>query len=50
VFIWLTLPFTATKVGAMKVAIENGVEADMLFVIMQFASMQIHADYWLALR
>ncbi|HYJ19036.1 MAG TPA: hypothetical protein VEW72_07675 [Burkholderiales bacterium] len=41
VCICLILPFMATKVGAMKVAIENGVEVDMLFVIMQFTSMQI---------
>ena len=39
VFICPTLPFTATKVGAMKVVIENGVEEDMLSAIMQFTGV-----------
>jgi len=39
VFICPTLPFTATKVGAMKVVIENAVEEDMLSAIMQFTGV-----------
>ncbi|MDO5668215.1 MAG: amidase [Alcaligenaceae bacterium] len=39
VFICPTLPFTATKAGAMKVVIENGVEEDMLAAIMQFTGV-----------
>ena len=39
VFICPTLPFTATKVGAMKVVIENGVEEDMLSAIMQYTGV-----------
>jgi len=39
IFICPTLPFTATKVGAMKVVIENGVEEDMLSAIMQFTGV-----------
>ncbi|HVY07612.1 MAG TPA: amidase [Burkholderiales bacterium] len=39
VFICPTLPVTATKVGAMKVIIENGVEEDMLSAIMQFTGV-----------
>ena len=39
VFICLTLPFTATKVGAMKVVIENGFEEDMLSAVMQFTGV-----------
>lgn len=39
VFICPTLPFTATKVGAMKVVIEGGVEEDMLAAIMQFTGV-----------
>lgn len=39
VFICPTLPFTATKVGTMKVVIENGVEEDMLAAIMQFTGV-----------
>jgi aspartyl-tRNA(Asn)/glutamyl-tRNA(Gln) amidotransferase subunit A len=39
VFICPTLPFTATKVGAMTVVIENGVEEDMLSAIMQFTGV-----------
>ena len=39
VFICPTLPFTATRVGEMKVVIENGVEEDMLSAIMQFTGV-----------
>jgi len=39
VFICPTLPFTATKVGAMKVVIEDGVEEDMLSAIMQYTGV-----------
>lgn len=39
VFVCPTLPFTATKVGAMKVVIENGVEEDMLSAIMQYTGV-----------
>ncbi|MEO8627729.1 MAG: amidase, partial [Betaproteobacteria bacterium] len=39
VFICPTLPFTATRVGDMKVVIENGVEEDMLSAIMQFTGV-----------
>jgi aspartyl-tRNA(Asn)/glutamyl-tRNA(Gln) amidotransferase subunit A len=38
-FICPTLPFTATKVGAMRVVIEDGVEEDMLSAIMQFTGV-----------
>ena len=39
VFLWPTLPFTATKVGATTVVIENGQEEDMLSAIMQFTGV-----------
>lgn len=39
VFVCPTLPFTATRVGEMKVVIENGVEEDMLSAIMQFTGV-----------
>lgn len=39
VFICPTLPFTATRVGEMKVVIENGEEEDMLSAIMQFTGV-----------
>ena len=39
VFVCPTLPFTATKVGAMTVVIENGIEEDMLSAIMQFTGV-----------
>jgi len=39
VFICPTLPFTATRVGEMKVVIENGREEDMLSAIMQFTGV-----------
>ena len=39
VFVCPTLPFTATKVGAMGVVIENGIEEDMLSAIMQFTGV-----------
>jgi len=39
VFICPTLPFTATRIGEMKVVIENGVEEDMLSAIMQFTGV-----------
>jgi len=39
VFICPSLPFTATKVGATTVAIENGIEEDMLSAIMQFTGI-----------
>jgi len=39
VFICPTLPFTATRVGEMKVVIENGKEEDMLSAIMQFTGV-----------
>ena len=39
VFVCPTLPFTATRVGDMKVIIENGVEEDMLSAIMQFTGV-----------
>jgi len=39
VFICPTLPFTATRVGEMKVIIENGEEEDMLSAIMQFTGV-----------
>jgi aspartyl-tRNA(Asn)/glutamyl-tRNA(Gln) amidotransferase subunit A len=38
-FICPTLPFTATRVGEMKVVIEKGVEEDMLSAIMQFTGV-----------
>lgn len=38
-FVCPTLPFTATRVGEMKVVIENGVEEDMLSAIMQFTGV-----------
>ncbi len=38
-FVCPTLPFTATKVGQMKVVIENGQEEDMLSAIMQFTGV-----------
>jgi aspartyl-tRNA(Asn)/glutamyl-tRNA(Gln) amidotransferase subunit A len=39
VFICPTLPFTATRVGELKVALENDVEEDMLSAIMQFTGV-----------
>lgn len=39
VFVCPTLPFTATRVGEMKVVIENGEEEDMLSAIMQFTGV-----------
>ena len=39
VFVCPTLPFTATKLGATTVVIENGVEEDMLSAIMQFTGV-----------
>jgi aspartyl-tRNA(Asn)/glutamyl-tRNA(Gln) amidotransferase subunit A len=39
VFICPTLPFTATRIGEMKVVIENGEEEDMLSAIMQFTGV-----------
>ena len=39
VFVCPTLPFTATKLGATTVVIENGVEEDMLSAIMQFTGI-----------
>jgi aspartyl-tRNA(Asn)/glutamyl-tRNA(Gln) amidotransferase subunit A len=39
VFLCPTLPFTATRVGEMKVVIENGVEEDMLSAIMQYTGV-----------
>jgi aspartyl-tRNA(Asn)/glutamyl-tRNA(Gln) amidotransferase subunit A len=39
VFVCPTLPFTATRVGEMKVVIENGVEEDMLSAIMQYTGV-----------
>ncbi|MDP9995706.1 aspartyl-tRNA(Asn)/glutamyl-tRNA(Gln) amidotransferase subunit A [Variovorax boronicumulans] len=38
-FLCPTLPFTATRVGEMKVVIEDGVEEDMLSAIMQFTGV-----------
>ena len=38
-FVCPTLPFTATKLGATTVVIENGVEEDMLSAIMQFTGI-----------
>ncbi|HRO57645.1 MAG TPA: amidase [Burkholderiaceae bacterium] len=38
-FVCPTLPFTATRVGEMKVVIEGGVEEDMLSAIMQFTGV-----------
>lgn len=38
-FLCPTLPFTATRVGEMKVIIEDGVEEDMLSAIMQFTGV-----------
>jgi aspartyl-tRNA(Asn)/glutamyl-tRNA(Gln) amidotransferase subunit A len=38
-FVCPTLPFTATRIGATTVAIENGVEEDMLSAIMQFTGI-----------
>lgn len=38
-FLCPTLPFTATRVGEMKVMIEDGVEEDMLSAIMQFTGV-----------
>ena len=39
VFVCPTLPFTATRVGAMKVVIEKGEEEDMLSAIMQYTGV-----------
>lgn len=39
VFVCPTLPFTATRVGDMKVIIEDGIEEDMLSAIMQFTGV-----------
>ena len=39
VFVCPTLPFTATRIGEMKVVIEDGVEEDMLSAIMQFTGV-----------
>ena len=39
VFVCPTLPFTATRVGQMKVVIEGGLEEDMLSAIMQFTGV-----------
>lgn len=39
VFVCPTLPFTATRVGAMRVVIENGEEEDMLSAIMQYTGV-----------
>ena len=39
VFVCPTLPFTATRVGEMKVVIENGEEEDMLSAIMQYTGV-----------
>ena len=39
VFVCPTLPFTATKLGATTVVIENGIEEDMLSAIMQFTGV-----------
>ena len=38
-FVCPTLPFTATRIGEMKVIIENGIEEDMLSAIMQFTGV-----------
>jgi aspartyl-tRNA(Asn)/glutamyl-tRNA(Gln) amidotransferase subunit A len=38
-FVCPTLPFTATRIGEMKVVIEDGVEEDMLSAIMQFTGV-----------
>lgn len=38
-FVCPTLPFSATKLGATTVVIENGVEEDMLSAIMQFTGV-----------
>lgn len=38
-FVCPTLPFTATKLGATTVVIENGIEEDMLSAIMQFTGV-----------
>jgi aspartyl-tRNA(Asn)/glutamyl-tRNA(Gln) amidotransferase subunit A len=39
VFVCPTLPFTATRLGEMKVVIEDGLEEDMLSAIMQFTGV-----------
>lgn len=39
VFLCPTLPFTATRLGATTVVIEDGVEEDMLSAIMQFTGI-----------
>ena len=39
VFVCPTLPFTATRVGEMKVVIENGEEEEMLSAIMQYTGV-----------
>lgn len=38
-FVCPTLPFTATRIGEMKVVIEDGKEEDMLSAIMQFTGV-----------
>ncbi|VTU37000.1 Glutamyl-tRNA(Gln) amidotransferase subunit A [Variovorax sp. PBS-H4] len=38
-FVCPTLPFTATRLGEMKVVIEDGIEEDMLSAIMQFTGV-----------
>jgi aspartyl-tRNA(Asn)/glutamyl-tRNA(Gln) amidotransferase subunit A len=38
-FVCPTLPFTATRIGELKVVIENGLEEDMLSAIMQFTGV-----------
>lgn len=38
-FVCPTLPFTATRIGGMKVVIEDGKEEDMLSAIMQFTGV-----------
>ncbi len=38
-FVCPTLPFTATRIGEMKVIIQDGVEEDMLSAIMQFTGV-----------
>jgi len=45
VFVCPTLPFTATRVGDMKVIIEDGVEEDMLSAIMQFTGVPSLTDF-----
>jgi aspartyl-tRNA(Asn)/glutamyl-tRNA(Gln) amidotransferase subunit A len=39
VFVCPTLLFTATRIGEMKVVIEDGVQEDMLSAIMQFTGV-----------